>query len=69
MHILDQMSHEERNRQTERPTAGSDAGENLFRNPSKCGKPKNLYTKSERPTLNCRGLVLGWKGFICKFDT
>lgn len=67
--MLDQMSHEETNRQTETPTAGSDAGENLFRQPSKGRKAKNLYTKSERPTLNCRWLVLSLKGLICTFDT
>jgi len=42
MHILDQMSNEEMNRQIETPTAGSGAGENLFRQPSKGGKAKNL---------------------------
>jgi hypothetical protein len=64
MHILDETSHEETNRQTETPTARSDTGENLFRQPSKDGKVKNLYTKSERPTLSCRWLVLGLKGLI-----
>jgi len=36
--------------------------------PIKSGRLKNLYTKSERLTLNCRVIGLGLKGLICAVD-
>lgn len=54
MHILDQMSHEETNRQTETPTAGSDAGKMYFDNPARAERLK-IFTLNPKDRLSVAG--------------
>jgi hypothetical protein len=54
MHILDQMSHEETNRQRETPTAGSDAGKIYFDNPARAERLK-IFTLNSKNRLSVAG--------------